>query len=90
MDLVSDLIDADTRSPSPGARGRILDAAYELNQHRPLGLACGIGAAQIDAMAEWRTSGLFDARQRALLDAEGVPFCGSRVNMRVARIPEQP
>ena len=29
-------------------------------------------------------------RQRALLDAEGVPFRGSRVDMRVARIPEQP
>jgi alkylated DNA nucleotide flippase Atl1 len=28
-------------------------------------------------------------RQRALLDAEGVPFRGSRVDMRVARIPEQ-
>ncbi len=28
------------------------------------------------------------ARQRALLDAEGVPFRGTRVDMRVARIPE--
>jgi len=28
------------------------------------------------------------ARQRALLDAEGVPFRGARVDMRVARIPE--
>lgn len=28
------------------------------------------------------------ARQRALLDAEGVPFHGSRVDMRVARVPE--
>jgi methylated-DNA-protein-cysteine methyltransferase related protein len=28
------------------------------------------------------------SRQRALLDAEGVPFRGSRVDMRVARIPE--
>lgn len=28
------------------------------------------------------------ARQRALLDAEGVPFQGSRVDMRVARVPE--
>jgi methylated-DNA-protein-cysteine methyltransferase related protein len=27
------------------------------------------------------------ARQRALLDAEGVPFRGQRVDMRVARIP---
>ncbi len=28
------------------------------------------------------------ARQRALLDAEGVPFRGARVDMRVARVPE--
>jgi alkylated DNA nucleotide flippase Atl1 len=28
------------------------------------------------------------ARQRALLAAEGVPFAGARVDMRVARIPE--
>ena len=28
------------------------------------------------------------ARQRALLEAEGVPFNGARVNMRVARLPE--
>lgn len=28
------------------------------------------------------------ARQRALLDAEGVPFRGSRVAMSVARLPE--
>jgi methylated-DNA-protein-cysteine methyltransferase related protein len=28
------------------------------------------------------------ARQRALLDAEGVPFRGERVEMRVARLPE--
>lgn len=28
------------------------------------------------------------ARQRALLEAEGVPFAGSRVAMRSARLPE--
>jgi alkylated DNA nucleotide flippase Atl1 len=27
------------------------------------------------------------ARQRALLDAEGVPFRGARVDMRTARLP---
>ena len=27
------------------------------------------------------------ARQRSLLEAEGVPFRGDRVNMRVARLP---
>jgi alkylated DNA nucleotide flippase Atl1 len=28
------------------------------------------------------------ARQRALLEAEGVPFRGERVDMRAARLPE--
>ena len=28
------------------------------------------------------------ARQRELLEAEGVPFRGERVNMRVARLPD--
>jgi methylated-DNA-protein-cysteine methyltransferase related protein len=28
------------------------------------------------------------SRQRVLLDAEGVPFRGSRVDMRIARVPE--
>ena len=27
-------------------------------------------------------------RQRALLEAEGVPFRGSRVDMRIARLPD--
>jgi alkylated DNA nucleotide flippase Atl1 len=27
-------------------------------------------------------------RQRSLLEAEGVPFRGSRVDMKVARLPE--
>jgi alkylated DNA nucleotide flippase Atl1 len=27
-------------------------------------------------------------RQRRLLEREGVPFCGDRVQMRVARLPE--
>ena len=29
------------------------------------------------------------ARQRALLEAEGVPFRGARVDMRVARLPAE-
>jgi methylated-DNA-protein-cysteine methyltransferase related protein len=28
------------------------------------------------------------ARQRALLEAEGVPFAGERVDMRAARLPD--
>jgi alkylated DNA nucleotide flippase Atl1 len=30
------------------------------------------------------------ARQRALLEAEGVPFRGQRVAMRIARLPADP
>jgi methylated-DNA-protein-cysteine methyltransferase related protein len=30
------------------------------------------------------------ARQRRLLEAEGVPFRSGRVDMRVARLPEEP
>ena len=47
--------------------GLLLDADYEINQHRPLGLACGLSEAQIDALPDWKASDLFDARQRALL-----------------------
>jgi alkylhydroperoxidase family enzyme len=47
--------------------GQILDAQYELNQHIPLGLACGLTRAQLDAMPSWKTSDLFDGKQRALL-----------------------
>jgi alkylated DNA nucleotide flippase Atl1 len=28
------------------------------------------------------------ARQRALLEAEGIPFVGDRVDMRAARLPD--
>jgi len=46
---------------------QLLDARYELNQHYPLGLTCGMTKAQIDAMPNWKASNLFDDRQRALL-----------------------
>ena len=46
---------------------QLLHAAYEMNQHRPLGLACGLSEAQIAAMPDWRASDLFDEPQRALL-----------------------
>jgi alkylhydroperoxidase family enzyme len=46
--------------------GQLLDAGYELNQHIPLGISCGLTGAQLDAMPHWRTD-LFDDKQRALL-----------------------
>jgi alkylhydroperoxidase family enzyme len=45
----------------------MMNAPYELAQHMKLALACGITAAQIDALKNWQHSNLFDDRQRALL-----------------------
>lgn len=42
-------------------------APYEFTQHAPLALAEGLSKAQIDALAQWRTSVLFDERQRDVL-----------------------
>ena len=52
---------------------------YQHEEHRPIAMSCGISAAQIDALADWRKSGLFNERQRtilayadAMVSAEGV------------------
>ena len=42
-------------------------APYEFAQHAPVALAEGVTQAQIDALADWRHSQLFDARQRDVL-----------------------
>lgn len=42
-------------------------APYEFAQHAPVALADGVTPAQIDAVAHWRGSALFDARQQAVL-----------------------
>lgn len=41
--------------------------AYELAQHRPMALACGVSGEQIVQIQDWRKSALFDAEQRAVL-----------------------
>jgi AhpD family alkylhydroperoxidase len=46
---------------------QIAGSAYELNQHLPMARAAGATQAQLDALPKWRTSDLFDDRQRALL-----------------------
>ena len=46
---------------------QIAGSAYELNQHLPMALAAGATQAQLDALADWQRSALFDDRQRALL-----------------------
>ena len=52
---------------------------YQFGQHRRLAMSCGISAAQIDSLPQWRDSNLFSDRQRAVLafadamaSAEGV------------------
>jgi len=46
---------------------------YEEMQHRPMAMSCGITTAQLDAIANWKTSKLFDDKQRAVLAwADGV------------------
>ena len=40
---------------------------YEFRQHRPMAQACGFTQPQIDGIATWRESKLFDDKQRALL-----------------------
>jgi alkylhydroperoxidase family enzyme len=46
---------------------QIVGSQYELNQHVPMALAAGLTRAQLDAVQVWRTSDLFDERERALL-----------------------
>jgi AhpD family alkylhydroperoxidase len=42
-------------------------APYEAAQHAPIALAEGLSQAQLDALAEWPGSALFDATQAAVL-----------------------
>jgi AhpD family alkylhydroperoxidase len=42
-------------------------APYEAEQHRPIALKEGVTEGQLDALAAWRESDAFDARQRAAL-----------------------
>ena len=40
---------------------------YEVHQHMPAALACGYSQAQLDSLAHWQDSTLFNERERALL-----------------------
>lgn len=42
-------------------------APYEADQHAPIALREGLSQAQIDAIGDWESAGLFDHRQRAVL-----------------------
>src|ERR1700760_4540088 len=40
---------------------------YEEAQHRPMAMSCGLTRAQLDAIPDWKSSKLFDDKQRAVL-----------------------
>ena len=40
---------------------------YELHRHVPAALACGYSQAQLDLLAQWQGSDLFNEKERALL-----------------------
>ncbi|HSQ05975.1 MAG TPA: carboxymuconolactone decarboxylase family protein [Burkholderiales bacterium] len=42
-------------------------AQYEYREHAPLALAAGFSREQIDALADWSSSNVFDESQRAVL-----------------------
>jgi alkylhydroperoxidase family enzyme len=46
---------------------QMMKAPYELGQHTKLAQACGLTAAQVAALSDWRRSSLFDDCHRALL-----------------------
>ena len=46
---------------------QLMHGEYPHEEHKPLAMSCGITAAQIDALAQWRASALFSERQRAIL-----------------------
>ncbi|TXL63586.1 carboxymuconolactone decarboxylase family protein [Zeimonas arvi] len=46
---------------------QVSGAHYEWVHHTTMALAAGVTQAQIDALADWRSSALFDAQEKAVL-----------------------
>lgn len=46
---------------------QVNDSAYEQSVHRPIAASLGVPAEKIAAIADWRASPLFDAREQAAL-----------------------
>ena len=46
---------------------QIMNADYEINQHRPMMVGCGYTPGQLASLASWRSGSLFDEKQRAVL-----------------------
>ena len=47
--------------------GHIYQAIYEWTHHVPIALRVGVGKVQIDALHDWENSGIFNGRERAVL-----------------------
>ena len=47
--------------------GILTRAAYEFYQHRLIALDAGISEVELDALSDWSSSPLFDAKERAVL-----------------------
>jgi len=48
---------------------QLVGSAYEWSHHRPMAVKAGVPEAQIEALASWRGSDRFDARERTVLAA---------------------
>jgi alkylhydroperoxidase family enzyme len=48
--------------------GQLMRSEYEWAQHLPMARKTGVREAQISALANWRTSGEFDDREKAALE----------------------
>jgi alkylhydroperoxidase family enzyme len=46
---------------------QLMGGDYEVHQHLPAALACGYSQAQLDSLAQWQGSNLFNEKERALL-----------------------
>jgi len=46
---------------------QLMGGDYEVHQYMPAALACGYSQAQLDSLAQWQDSTLFNERERALL-----------------------
>jgi alkylhydroperoxidase family enzyme len=46
---------------------QLMGGDYEVHQHMPAALACGYSQAQLDSLAQWQGSDLFNEKERALL-----------------------
>jgi alkylhydroperoxidase family enzyme len=69
---------------------QIAGADYEINQHKPMVLACGFTAKQLEGIADWRRNHLFDVKQSAVLAyAEEVAHGGNVTDATFANLSRQ-